>query len=129
LEMSSDTPQDLQKQEKFDRVGYLTEEQFWAPIEDEYVAKLAATTPEDIFPSPNPGPSNPDGTVNFECHCVGHLVASPCGFEFREAISCQKAATSDEDDARCAEQLMRFMDCAIRTQCFKKNKDTEDKDD
>ncbi|GMR29987.1 hypothetical protein PMAYCL1PPCAC_00183, partial [Pristionchus mayeri] len=68
----------------------LQEVEFLAPIEDEYVAKLAATTPEDIFPSPNPGPSNPDGTVNFECHCVGHLVASPRGWEFREAISCQK---------------------------------------
>ena len=37
-----------------------------------------------VYPDYNPGPTKPDGTVNFECHCVGHLVASPCGWEFRE---------------------------------------------
>lgn len=29
------------------------------------------------------GSTLPDGSINFECHCVGHLVASPCGYEFR----------------------------------------------
>lgn len=36
-------------------MGYLTEDQFWEPIKDEYIAGLAALTPEDVFPSPNPG--------------------------------------------------------------------------
>lgn len=62
----------------------------------------------------------PDGSVNFECHCVGHLVASPCGHEFREAINCQKSAgeTALEEGA-CATEFMNFMNCVIRTGCFK----------
>lgn len=37
------------------QVGYLTEEQFWEPIQDKYVSELATLTPEEVFPSPNPG--------------------------------------------------------------------------
>ncbi|KIH53404.1 CHCH domain protein [Ancylostoma duodenale] len=76
--------------------------------------------PNDVYPSNNPGPTKPDGSVNFECHCVGHLVASPCGYEFREAITCQKASTEEELEAgACGDQLLAFMECAMRTQCFK----------
>lgn len=114
--------------------------------------------PNEVYPSNNPGitrvfaepfsssqftvlgPTKPDGSVNFECHCVGHLVASPCGHEFRytvtpgiylrlscplkfcfrEAITCQKASTEEELEAgACGDQLLAFMECVMRTQCFK----------
>lgn len=66
------------------------------------------------------GSTLPDGSVNFECHCVGHLVASPCGHEFREAITCQKNAKEAElEEGACATEFMNFMDCVIRTGCFK----------
>lgn len=72
--------------------------------------------------------------MNFECHCVGHMVASPCGFEFRylfsfdcskvdpfrEAITCQKVASDAEMEAgKCGDEMMSFMECVMRTQCFK----------
>lgn len=58
--------------------------------------------------------------MNFECHCVGHLVASPCGYEFREAMKCQKSAGEGElDDGACATEFMNFMRCVVRTECFK----------
>lgn len=58
--------------------------------------------------------------MNFECHCVSSLVASPCGHEFREAISCQKRAGENEsvDDGACADEFIRFMQCTMETGCF-----------
>uniref|UniRef100_A0A0M3J0J6 CHCH domain-containing protein n=1 Tax=Anisakis simplex TaxID=6269 RepID=A0A0M3J0J6_ANISI len=65
-------------------------------------------------------PTLPNGGVNFECHCVSHLVASPCGYEFREAIKCQKAAGESElEEGACADELIEFMRCAMRTECFR----------
>ncbi|CAD6189076.1 unnamed protein product [Caenorhabditis auriculariae] len=79
-----------------------------------------------MYPSDNPGPTKPDGSVNFECHCVAHLVASPCGFEFREAISCQKSTPVEQlENGACSEELLSFMECAMRTQCFKTAKDKD----
>jgi len=71
----------------------------------------------------------PDGTVNFECHCVAHLVGSPCGFEFRRAITCQKSATDEEmEKGACADEFIDFMQCAMRTQCFRVRDDATEKE-
>lgn len=75
------------------------------------------------------GSTKPDGSVNFECHCVGHLVGSPCGFEFRKVMLCQKAASEDETEkGACADEFMMFMQCAMETKCFRVNDDNEKKD-
>lgn len=67
------------------------------------------------------GPVKPDGSVNFECHCVSHLVASPCGYAFRKAITCQKAAGEEElEKGACADEFMEFVMCAVKTGCFKR---------
>lgn len=66
------------------------------------------------------GPTLPDGSINFECHCVGHLVASPCGHEFREAMKCQKAHDKEDmEQGVCAEKFLRLIECFMRTECFK----------
>ncbi|CAD5234173.1 unnamed protein product [Bursaphelenchus xylophilus] len=98
----------------------MSKEEFEKPITDGYVKNLAEMPIEQLIDDYNPGPTNPDGTVNFECHCVAHLVASPCGHEFRQAISCQKAAEDDEmKNGECADKFIQFMQCAVRTQCFR----------
>ncbi|CAI4226330.1 unnamed protein product [Auanema sp. JU1783] len=103
-----------------EEIAYLSQGEFWSEITDDYVQKLADTDPLDVFPSNNPGPTKDDGSMNFECHCVGHMVASPCGWEFREAITCQKVATDEEmQNGRCGDEMMSFMECVMRTQCFK----------
>ncbi|PAV73223.1 hypothetical protein WR25_14312 [Diploscapter pachys] len=109
---------------------YLTDDEFWSDIKDPYIEKLAKMEPEEVYPSNNPGSTLPDGSINFECHCVGHLVASPCGYEFRQALNCQKTAKDDEmEEGKCADELMNFMECVMRTNCFKSNNDDEkDKD-
>ncbi|CAD5229632.1 unnamed protein product [Bursaphelenchus okinawaensis] len=98
----------------------MTKEEYDKPITDPYVKSLAEMPIEDLIDDYNPGPTKPDGSVNFECHCVAHLVASPCGHEFRQAISCQKAAENDEmKKGECAEEFIEFMQCAVRTNCFR----------
>ncbi|KAK6012640.1 CHCH domain protein [Ostertagia ostertagi] len=121
---------EMSKTDSKDEVLYITEREFWDDIKDDYIQRIAMMDPNDVYPSNNPGPTKPDGSINFECHCVGHLVASPCGYEFREAVTCQKSSTDEEMEAgACGDQLIAFMECAMRTQCFKTiPKDDEPKD-
>uniref|UniRef100_A0A914YAC7 CHCH domain-containing protein n=1 Tax=Panagrolaimus superbus TaxID=310955 RepID=A0A914YAC7_9BILA len=112
------------------KILQITEEQFFEPIKDEYVRNLSKMGMEDLDDGYNPGPTNPDGSVNFTCHCVGHLVASPCGHEFRTAATCQRAHKEDDFEAgACADEFMDFMKCVMRTECFKsRDKDEDEKD-
>lgn len=79
-----------------DEVVRMSVDEYWEDIKDDYLIQLANTDPNEVYPSNNPGPTTADGQINFECHCVGHLVGSPCGFEFREAITCQKTNSDGE---------------------------------
>uniref|UniRef100_A0A0M3IMG2 CHCH domain-containing protein n=1 Tax=Ascaris lumbricoides TaxID=6252 RepID=A0A0M3IMG2_ASCLU len=109
------------------KVFTLSEDEFKEPIRDEYAKSLEELSPAELYDDYNPGPTLPDGGVNFECHCVSHLVASPCGYEFREAIKCQKAASEAElEEGACADELMNFMRCAIRTECFRSRSDDDE---
>ncbi|CAG9538042.1 unnamed protein product [Cercopithifilaria johnstoni] len=105
----------------------ITQEEYNEPIQDAYVESVARLSYAELDDKYNPGPTLPDGSVNFECHCVGHLVASPCGHEFREAMKCQKNAEEGElDEGACATEFMNFMRCVIRTECFKSRRDLND---
>ncbi|KAF1761885.1 hypothetical protein GCK72_010144 [Caenorhabditis remanei] len=111
-----------------EEVVRMSSDEYWQDIKDEYLQKLASTDPAEIYPSNNPGPETPDGKVNFECHCVGHLVGSPCGFEFREAITCQKSSDESQmEQGACGKELLSFMECVTRTQCFNTNGNGDDK--
>ncbi|CAI5444587.1 unnamed protein product [Caenorhabditis angaria] len=112
----------------FHQILKISPTEFWNDIKNEYIQKLSNTPPDEVYPSNNPGPTLPNGNVNFECHCVSHLVASPCGYHFREAINCQKS-TNEEDIEKgaCGQQLLSFMECANRTQCFKLSEEKDEK--
>jgi len=87
-------------------------------MRDPYAKRLSELPLEELVDSYNPGSTNPDGSVNFECHCMSHMVASPCGHEFRKAMTCQREAGDDSD--KCADEFVDFMKCVIRTDCFAK---------
>uniref|UniRef100_A0A8R1DVS0 CHCH domain-containing protein n=1 Tax=Caenorhabditis japonica TaxID=281687 RepID=A0A8R1DVS0_CAEJA len=110
-----------------EEVVRMSVDEYWADIKDEYLLEISNTSPTDVYPSTNPGPTTPEGGVNFECHCVGHLVGSPCGFEFREAITCQKSSNEEQmQEGACGAELLSFMECVTRTQCFKSGSDKDD---
>uniref|UniRef100_A0AC35UC61 CHCH domain-containing protein n=1 Tax=Rhabditophanes sp. KR3021 TaxID=114890 RepID=A0AC35UC61_9BILA len=105
-----------------DAVYLMTKDKFYSEITNEYAKKVSMMAPDDLFSKYNPGPTNPDGTPNFECHCVSHLVASPCGYAFRDLLSCQKKQSKIEfEDGACTTQFMEFMRCVMDTGCFKSN--------
>uniref|UniRef100_A0AC34QKQ3 CHCH domain-containing protein n=1 Tax=Panagrolaimus sp. JU765 TaxID=591449 RepID=A0AC34QKQ3_9BILA len=105
----------------------MTEEEFLEPIKDDYVRELSNISMAELNDGYNPGPTNPDGGINFTCHCVGHLVASPCGHEFREAAICQRAHKEEDFEAgACADEFMKFMQCVVKTECFKSRDKDED---
>uniref|UniRef100_A0A914HGP8 CHCH domain-containing protein n=1 Tax=Globodera rostochiensis TaxID=31243 RepID=A0A914HGP8_GLORO len=108
----------------------MSKEEFFTPIKDDHIRRLSQTPIEQLFNTGyNPGPEKPDGSVNFECHCVSHMVASPCGHQFRKAVTCQKAVKeADMDKGECAEEFYSFLKCAMRTQCFRMPGDPGDND-
>ncbi|MFH4973813.1 hypothetical protein AB6A40_000522 [Gnathostoma spinigerum] len=111
---------------KEDKIFTLSEEEFREPLEDDYLQSISELSPAELYGNYNPGPTKADGSVNFECHCVGHLVASPCGYEFRQAITCQKSATEAEmENGACADEFISFMQCVMRTECFKSRRTQE----
>ncbi|CAJ0923803.1 unnamed protein product, partial [Mesorhabditis belari] len=59
------------------------------------------------------GPAFADGSINWECPCMGGgtLVAHRCGHHFRKLYKCMKA--SDENDAmvKCPEQFIDWATC------------------
>uniref|UniRef100_A0A915E452 Uncharacterized protein n=1 Tax=Ditylenchus dipsaci TaxID=166011 RepID=A0A915E452_9BILA len=96
-------------------VHFMSEKEFLQPIQDEYAKSLSQLPPEEIYDNYNPGPTKPDGSVNFECHCVAHLVGSPCGYYFRKAITCQKSSSDEEMEKE-------------HTQCFRLRDDKDNSD-
>lgn len=55
---------------------------------------------------------------------MSHMVASPCGHEFREAMTCQRNAGENADPGVCADEFVAFMECVIDTKCFKSKRET-----
>ncbi|CAJ0915547.1 unnamed protein product, partial [Mesorhabditis belari] len=67
---------------------------------------------DEMYPSFNPGPTKPDGSMNFECHCVGHLVASPCGYEFRNVIK-RNASKQQSKMKKIRSQALKINDIIL----------------
>uniref|UniRef100_A0A0K0EQQ7 CHCH domain-containing protein n=1 Tax=Strongyloides stercoralis TaxID=6248 RepID=A0A0K0EQQ7_STRER len=105
-----------------DLVYQISKAEYYSDIQDPYAHKLSVMPSDELFSKYNPGPKNPDGTPNFECHCVGHLVASPCGYAFRDLLTCQNKQSKIEfEEGACSSQFVNFMNCVMKTECFKSN--------
>uniref|UniRef100_A0A0N4ZZ38 CHCH domain-containing protein n=1 Tax=Parastrongyloides trichosuri TaxID=131310 RepID=A0A0N4ZZ38_PARTI len=102
-----------------DVVYQISKAEFYSDIEDPYARKLSLMPTDELFSKYNPGPTKPDGSPNFECHCVGHLVASPCGYAFRDLLICQKKESKTEfEEGACSSHFVDFMNCVMKTGCF-----------
>ena len=69
-----------------DRVIHLTEEDA-SPSTADIVLGEKATT-KDLEDDEPQGLIRDDGTINWNCPCLGGMAVGPCGTEFRTAFEC-----------------------------------------
>ena len=52
-----------------------------------------------------------DGSINWNCPCLGGMATGPCGPEFREAFSCFHYSEADPKGSDCYEQFRTMQEC------------------
>ncbi|BET03391.1 coiled-coil-helix-coiled-coil-helix domain containing 4 [Nesidiocoris tenuis] len=74
--------------------------------------------PQGDLPAPEgePGEERPglildDGTINWDCPCLGGMAYGPCGDEFRAAFSCFHYSTAEQKGSDCLEPFMAMQSC------------------
>lgn len=65
------------------------------------------------LPEPDrpPGLILSDGSINWNCPCLGGMATGPCGVEFREAFSCFHYSQADPKGSDCLETFRTMQDC------------------
>lgn len=58
-----------------------------------------------------PGLIRDDGTINWDCPCLGGMAYGPCGTEFRAAFSCFHYSTAEQKGSDCLEPFMAMQEC------------------
>ncbi|XP_025422760.1 mitochondrial intermembrane space import and assembly protein 40-B-like [Sipha flava] len=62
-------------------------------------------------PEPSPGLIFPDGSINWNCPCLGGMATGPCGVEFRESFTCFHYSKEDPKGMECREKFTAMWDC------------------
>lgn len=65
------------------------------------------------IPDPEPGPGliMADGSINWNCPCLGGMATGPCGMEFREAFTCFHYSTAEPKGSNCYSVFEEMQDC------------------
>ena len=71
---------------------------------------------------------NEDGSINWNCPCLGGMATGPCGPEFREAFSCFHYSTEEPKGSDCFEAFKAMQDCMGQYPSLYPRRD-EDEDD
>uniref|UniRef100_A0A146KU57 Mitochondrial intermembrane space import and assembly protein 40-B n=1 Tax=Lygus hesperus TaxID=30085 RepID=A0A146KU57_LYGHE len=58
-----------------------------------------------------PGLIKADGSINWDCPCLGGMAHGPCGDEFRAAFSCFHYSTAEQKGSDCLEPFMAMQTC------------------
>ena len=53
----------------------------------------------------------PTGDINWKCPCLGGIVDSPCGQEFKEAFTCFHYSEGEIKGAECIDSFKKFKNC------------------
>ncbi|KAL1138206.1 hypothetical protein AAG570_009897 [Ranatra chinensis] len=62
-------------------------------------------------PDPQPGLLLEDGSINWNCPCLGGMATGPCGVPFREAFSCFQNSKEEPKGSECYEAFMGMQTC------------------
>lgn len=79
-----------------------------------FASKEDHATPSKLSlpePDPQPGLIMPDGTINWNCPCLGGMATGPCGVEFREAFSCFHYSKEDPKGSDCFDAFKTMQSC------------------
>ena len=57
------------------------------------------------------GPVKPDGSINWNCPCMGDIVNGPCGEQFKAFFSCYHYSEAEPKGTDCMAQLKEMTDC------------------
>lgn len=96
-----------------------------------FATKEDHSTPSTVElpdPDPNPGLILDDGTINWNCPCLGGMATGPCGVQFREAFSCFHYSTDEPKGVNCFDQFKTMQDCMANYPSLYKQNDDDDND-
>jgi len=93
------------KKEGKDTIIFVTEEDHKTPAkleEAEFSMENLEQEPDLILE---------DGSINWDCPCLGGMATGPCGYQFREAFSCFHHSEETPKGADCYETFKAMSDC------------------
>ena len=96
------------RKEGKDTIIFCTEEFLSTPSK----TKLLPDDPSEVDTS-NAGAILPDGSINWDCPCLGNLPNGPCGPSFRESFQCWVEYRDDEKDfaEKCYDKFISWEGC------------------
>uniref|UniRef100_A0A1B6LWA8 CHCH domain-containing protein n=1 Tax=Graphocephala atropunctata TaxID=36148 RepID=A0A1B6LWA8_9HEMI len=65
-------------------------------------------------PEPGPGLIMPDGSINWNCPCLGGMATGPCGIEFRDAFTCFHYSPAEPKGSDCFSAFQTMQDCMAK---------------
>jgi len=90
------------KDEGKDKIIFLSEEDAKAP------SKI-----EPIEPDREPGIVLPDGSINWNCPCLGGMATGPCGPAFRDSFTCFQMSEAEPKGSDCVEAFQAMQECMM----------------
>jgi len=96
------------RKEGKDTIIFATEEYLSSPSK----TQLLPDDPGEVDTS-NAGAILPDGTINWDCPCLGNLPNGPCGPSLRESFQCWVENKDDEKEfaENCYEKFVAWEAC------------------
>lgn len=81
-----------------------------------------------VIPEPEPGPGliMPDGSINWNCPCLGGMATGPCGMEFRDAFTCFHYSSAEPKGSNCYSVFEEMQDCMSKYPTVYNKDDEED---
>lgn len=93
---------------------------------EEHQVPSTVTLPE---PERRPGVILADGSINWNCPCLGGMATGPCGIEFREAFSCFHYSKAEPKGRECLENFSKMQECMKQYPILYESKNNNDIDD
>jgi len=89
--------------------------------------KPSTVTLEENKDAP-PGLIFPDGSINWNCPCLGGMATGPCGPEFREAFSCFHYSEEEPKGKDCLPKFAEMQECMKQyPELYDERKEEKDK--